>query len=212
MRAKHFVIRSRRLRRRFRDIVEGLWRRKALRLLAFVERPRGPQPKFTRRWRERKLDALQDLVLEAYLPRLRKWVSRGTTRVQVRFLKNDPRSDRARAVKDGLVKRGWNRKHLVYASFRSDGKCLKVGMSNKGLGRIAQQGKQVSFWNAARVVVYFPHRRKKKVLPALECALTHIFDPMHTDVWPAQPKYLDKCPACKDSERVRSIIRDLFPA
>jgi hypothetical protein len=212
MHRKPFLITNRRLAKRFTEQVSRLWRRKSRHLLDFVERPPGRQATFSRRWREREIDKLQNVLLEAYMPKLRRWVQDGNARLVVKFSRGDPRGERASMVRDAMVQRGLNRKHLVYASFRGDGKCLKVGRSNTGAGRIVQQRKDVAFWNATRVVVYFPHRRKKKVLPALECALTHLLDPIHTDIWPAQIKYHERCPACRDSARIRKLVEGLFPA
>jgi hypothetical protein len=70
----------------------------------------------------------------------------------------------------------------------------------------------VSFWHAREVIVYFPHRKAKRVLAALECALTHLLDPVHTEIWPARTKYLEKCQACRDCQRIRDLVEELLPA
>lgn len=200
------------VRRRFRLRLEELWRRKAAKLWQFAMRPRGRQPAFSKRWREKQIDALQNLVIEAYIPVLRRGVNRDTARVHLKFERSDPRSDRAKEVRRWLIDRGWERKDLVYATFDGRGRCLKVGRSNVGSKRISQQSMDVSFWHARKVIVYFPHRKTKRVLAALECALTHLLDPVHTHIWPAQTKYLEKCPACRDCKRIRALVEELLPA
>ena len=200
------------LRREFRLHLQELWRRKAVKLWQFTTRPGGRQPAFSKGWREKQIDALQNLVIEAHIPVLRRWVKRETARVRTRFEKSDPRSDRAKEVRRILVNRGWERKDLVYATFDRRGRCLKVGRSNVGSKRISRQSKDISFWHAREVIVYFPHRKTKRVLAALECALTHLLDPVHTEIWPARTRYLEKCPACRDSDRIRSLVEELLPA
>lgn len=200
------------IRRKFQARLEELWRRKGAKLLDFVTRNPGRRPVFTRDWRERQIDALQDLVIAAYLPVLRRWVNKDTARVHIVFGRSDPRSERAKVVRKNLTDRGWERKDLVYATFDGGRRCLKVGRSNVGSRRISQQSKDVSFWHARKIIVYYPHRKAKKVLAALECALTHLLDPVHTEIWPAQSRYLDKCQACRDSEGIRKCVEELFPA
>jgi hypothetical protein len=205
-------IENQRIRKKFRDRVEELWKRKGAKLREFSVRGRRQQPRFTRSWREQQLDALQDLVLDAYHPWLKKWVNKNTARVHFVFSRTDPRPERGRIVRKTLLARGLERKHLVYATFRADDRCLKVGRTNVGSKRISQQSKDVSFWHAKKIVVYIPHSKEKRVLPALECALTHLLDPLNKEVWPAQSKYLDKCKACRDCDRVRALVEALFPA
>jgi len=175
-------IEKRTIRKKFRARIEELWLRKAAGLLGFVARSPGRRPVFTRSWRETQIDALQNLIIEAHLPALRKWVNKDTQRVYIRFDRKDPRPERAKAVRRALVDRGLEQKNLVYATFAGNNRCLKVGRSNVGSRRISQQSKDVSLWHARKVVVYFPHRSARRVLPALECALTHLLDPVNKEI------------------------------
>jgi hypothetical protein len=198
-------------KRRFIEIVRRLSERGAWRLLTMVRNSPGIAPKLHKKWRERKIDELQDLVEEAHRKQLKRWVRKHADRQQVIFRRRIERNDKAVHVRDRLAK-DWNHRHpVVYVSFKSDGECLKVGRSDNGLGRIASQSFNYYFRDASRVVVYFPKRRKKKILPALECALTHLHRPFHLYNWPAEKKYLAKCQTCRDMKTVKRIVRERFP-
>jgi len=212
MAVRPLLITNPRLRKRFRDTINKLWRREGAKLFAYIEHNPGPPSRLSRSWRDRQADLLGDLVIASYLPYLRRWVRKRATRLHVRFSARTPRGEKARLVSERLTRRGWgHHKNIVYASFVGRKKCLKVGRSNVGLKRIVSQRRDVSFWHAGRVVLFFPKKRKRKVLPALECALTHLYDPIYTDIWPAQTKYGEKCPACRDTVGLRKLVEELFP-
>ncbi len=200
------------LQNRFREVVIRLSLRKAGRLLRLVERGQGKAAKFTRKWRNRKIEQLKAIVEEVHLPELRRWVRKNTRKAEVRFLGRTAKNDKAIEVKDRLSKHWGRQKHLSYCSFNTRRKCLKVGRSDIGLKRIAGQYAMYYFRDASRVVVYFPRRRRKKTLPRLECALTHVYRPYHLYQWPALSKYKEKCPACRDAKIVERQVRKLFPA
>jgi hypothetical protein len=204
---------SPRLQKRFRKIVGQLGQRTAWKLLHISEKSRGPQPKLSRKWREAKIGELQDIVERAYLPHLRRWVTKNTQRVGVRFSRRRVAKDaKASEVRDRLIKRWGNQRHLVYVSFAGRKRCLKVGRSDHGLGRIVSQQDAFYFRDSSRVEVYFPKHERKRILPALECALTHIFLPHHYYQKPSERKYLKRCPACHDMRRVSRIAKELYPA
>jgi hypothetical protein len=187
--------------------------RKGWKLLDVVKRARGAPRKLRRKWRERKIDELQDLVETAYVPHLRRWVRRNTHRAEVRFNRARIAKDaKASEVRDRLLGRWGRQRYLVYVPFARRGKCLKVGLSDHGFGRIVSQQDAYYFRDASRVAVFFPKRKKKKVLPALECALTHVFLPLHLYHNPASRKYRQKCPACHEMRVVTKAARKLFPA
>lgn len=199
------------LQKRYRGIIVELSLKKAANLLALAERRPGKVAKLTRRWRENKISQLRDILEKLHLPQLRKWIEKNTSRAEVRFRGALAKNDKAIEVKDRL-ERHWRRhKHLAYVSFRGK-KCLKVGRSDRGLARIANQWANYYFRDATRVVVFFPKQRKKKTLSALECALTHVYQPYHLYHWPALSKYREKCPACKDMKGAQHQVKKLFPA
>jgi hypothetical protein len=104
-------------RRRFVDVVEDLSERNAWRLLSMVRNAPGVTPKLTRKWRERKIDELQDLVEEAHRKQLKRWVRKNSYSQQVIFRKRIEKNDKAVHVRDRLA-RDWNPRHpLVYVSF-----------------------------------------------------------------------------------------------
>ena len=159
---------KRRAKKRFIEIIKKLTERNAWRLLAMVRDSPGVVPKLNRKWREKKIDEIQDLVEEAHRRELRKWVRKNAAKQQVIFRKRIEKNDKAVHVRDHLGKK-WNPRHpVVYVPFKRGGECLKVGRSDNGLGRIASQSFNYYFRDAKRVAVYFPKRRKKKILPALE--------------------------------------------
>jgi hypothetical protein len=185
--------------------------RKASRLLRLVGFSPRKVPELTAQWRDKQIDHLKSLIEEAYLPHLRGWVRKNTVRREVRFGSRFAKNDKALEVKQRLEARGCSHRHLVYVSFRGRKKCLKVGMSDRGLRRIASQWGQYFFRDASRVVVYFPKRKKRKILPALECALTHIFYPFHLYHWPSQRKYRERCRACRDMDNAKTLVKKIFP-
>jgi hypothetical protein len=191
-------------------LVDGLWKRKGAPLLAYVERSPGPQPKFTKAWRARRIAELQGIIVKAYKPTLREWVRSITERGEVRFHGGIPRNDKALVVRGRLDAKWGNYQQLAYVSFQGR-QCLKVGRSDRGLGRIANQWSHYFFRDASRVIVYFPKKDKKKTLPALECALDHLYDPFHSYQKPSERKYRQKCPACQQKKLVERLVRELFP-
>ncbi len=204
---------SPRLRKKFRRIVSDIGRRRAWELLRTVESPRGPQPKLSKKWRDRKIGELQDIVETVHLPHLRRWVRKKMHRVGVRFNRGRiSKDEKASEVRDRLVKRWGNQRHLAYVSFASGSRCLKVGRSDHGYGRIVSQQDAYYFRDASRVDVYLPKYEKKRMLPALECALTHLFPPYHYYQKPAARKYRKTCPACHAMKLVAKIAREIYPA
>lgn len=204
---------SPRLRNRFGEIVSQVGQRRAWKLLRIVESPRGRRPKLRKKWRDKMIDELQDIAETAHLPLLRHWVGKNTHRAGVRFdRRRVPKDTKASEVRDRLVKRWKKQRHLAYVSFAGRRRCLKVGRSDHGFGRIVSQQDTYYFRDASRVVVYFPKRERKRMLPALECALTHLFPPYHYYQKPSARKYMRTCPACHAMRLVRSIARELYPA
>jgi hypothetical protein len=200
------------LRRRFYGILDELWRRKLSSVFAAFTPSPGKHAKFTKTFREDRIEELDDLISEAYIPYFRRWVEKTAEKAQVKIPKRVECNNRAEWVATRLAKQYGRHKHLVYASFAGHKKCWKVGRSDRGLKRISSQADAYFFYHSNRVAVFYPRRRKKRVLPALECALTHIYDPRHLPKWPPLTKYLQKCPACRDIGLVRSIVRRMFPA
>lgn len=198
-------------RKRFIEIINELAEKSVWRLLAVVRDSPGTISKLNRKRREKRIEELQDLVEETHRKHLKKWVRKNADMQQVIFRKRIEKNDKAVHVRDKLAKQ-WNPRHPVaYASFNSRGTCLKVGRSDKGLDRIASQSFNYYFRDASRVVVYFPKRKKKKVLPALECALTHLYNPFHLYDWPAEKKFRSKCPTCRDMKAIKKVVRERFP-
>ena len=203
---------NQRIRKRFWQIVGELSVRKAPKLFGLFDPAPGKLPKLTRKWRDKKVAILSGLVEQGNLPALRRWVNKSTEKAEVRFGGRVPKNDKAIVVKDSLIARGHQHRHLVYVSFGRRRRCLKVGRSDNGLDRIANQWSQYYFRDARRVAVYFPNKRKTRMLPALECALTHLFPPFHSYQKPSKRKYAQKCLACQQIKFVERTLRKLFPA
>jgi hypothetical protein len=201
-----------RARKRFSAILEELSRRHVAKLAALAGESKGTIPALRKSWRSKKIKELKDLVEEGYKPQLRQWVKDNTVRREVKFQSWIEKNDKALRVKEKLERKWSRHRHLVYVSFASNKKCLKVGRSDRGLSPIASQCFTYYFRDASRVAVYFPKRKRKKVLPALECALTHLFSPFHLYQRPARTKFREKCPACKEAHLVEKEVKKLFPA
>src|SRR5947207_15973980 len=74
-------------KKRFIEIVSKLSEKNAWRLLAMVRDSPGVIPKLNKKWREKKIDELQDLVEEAHRRDMKKWVHKNADRQQVIFRK-----------------------------------------------------------------------------------------------------------------------------
>ena len=192
---------------KFGDIVFELNRRKSRKLLALAKA--GSIPKLTKKWREEKIDELQDLVEQSHLSGLKRWVRKNAEFEEVRFRGRSAKDNKAYEVRDRVLKRRGRRHHIIYVPFRRT-TCLKVGKSNHGLGRVASQIDAYYFRDATRVRVYFLKHSRKRFLPALECALTHLYRPFHLYKWPESKSYLRQCPTCKDMKFVRKAVKKLF--
>jgi hypothetical protein len=200
-----------RLLKKYRKILTELSLRKMSKLLVIVGDSKRKLPNLRRPWRDKKIRELEELVYRGYRPVLRAWIKKNTVKREVRFTSRIEKNNKALAVKERLEKKWGRHRHLVYVSFGSGRKCLKVGRSDNGLGRVAGQYAAYYFRDSRRVAVYFPKRKKKKVLPPLECALTHLFRPFHLYQRPAQTKFREKCPACRDARKVKKGAKRLFP-
>lgn len=197
---------------KFRKIVQKLWLRKASKLLgAIKKKERIDGRRLAKRYRETQLRKLLDLTEKIMLPVATQEVGKRTERRSVFFRKGMRRDKKWSHLKERMS-RDRKKTHLVYTLWDSSRRCLKVGRSDKGIGRLYGQRDSYYFWLAHRVKFYFPRKRKKGSLPALECVLTHKFRPKKFDVMPAKRKFRQKCPVCHMQKFVRREVRRLFPA
>jgi len=190
------------------QLLKKMWVRKTAPLLRDIGlKKAGPVPAFDRRYREGKIRQLGFFINQGMRKDLQKWVKKKASRKSV--LLGGTNGKNKWAVLRARLARQQKRRNLVYAFWR-DGQCLKVGRSEKGLGRIKQQKETVSFQRAKRVTVFFPKDNRKRSVPALECALTHLFEPP-APMKPAKRKWRDQCTVCKLKSRIKNQVRRLFP-
>lgn len=197
---------------KFRRTLKKLWIRKSARLLNAVERTEETNgKKLSKRHREKELAHLMELTEQLLLPKAIRHVSKTTDRRSVFFRRGTRRKTKWNVLRKRMG-RGRQRKHLVYTLWDAHGNCLKVGRSDGGIGRLGGQKDSYYFWFARRVTFFFPKRRKKGSLPALECVLTHRYQPRKFHVMPARRKFRQKCSICQLQRFVKKEVRRLFPA
>ncbi len=156
------------------NVLRKMWKRRSASLLRDlgVRKP-GAIPTFNRRYRDTQIKSIQHILSRSMRKNLKFWVRDTTTRRSV-FL-NGIAGNRKWEVVRRRLQRYQNQRNLVYVFWRGR-KCLKVGRSEIGLKRIEQQKGSALFQKASRVAVFFPSNGVKRSIPALECALTHLYN------------------------------------
>lgn len=193
---------------RVNNILRKMWKRRSASLLRDlgVKKP-GPIPTFSRRYREAQIKSIQLIVYRSMRKELKSWVKNTTTRRSV-FLNGIAGGQKWEVLRNRLH-RYEKQRNLVYVFWRGK-KCLKVGRSEIGLKRIEQQKGSALFQKARRVVVFFPSGGLKRSVPALECALTHLYN-IEPPIKPSKKKWRERCPLCKKRSWVKKKIRAWFP-
>ena len=173
---------------------------------------KGRRARFTRTYREKKLNLLLDLAEKASLPKIKKWVRTNTKRRSI-FFNKGLRGERKYETLEERLGRERRHPNLVYIFWGGHRKCPKVGRSDKGLQRLEAQRDHKYFRDARRITLFFSTRKKKSTLPALECALTHLYapSPSYTRVKPARRKFRQECFVCNLQHDIKSRIRTIFP-
>ena len=189
-------------------ILRKMWKRRVASLLRDVglKKP-GPTPAFSRKYRESQLRAIGTILDTSMRKRLKAWVKKTTTCRSV-HLDGVPGTRKWRVLQSRL-QHHQKQRNIVYVFWRGS-KCLKVGRSEIGLDRIKQQKGSAIFQKARRVAVFFPSNGLKRSIPALECALTHIYQ-LKPAVTPSKRKWRDRCLLCRTKRSVRKKLRRLFP-
>src|SRR5256885_14039932 len=93
-----------RAKKRFIEIVDKLSQKNAWRLLTMVGDSPGVIPKLNKKWREKRIVELQNLVEDAHRRELRKWVRRNPDKHQVIFTRRIEKNDKGVHVREHLAR------------------------------------------------------------------------------------------------------------
>ena len=100
-----------------------------------------------------------------------------------------------------------SRKTCIYIVWKKR-KCLYVGKTTTGQGRIASHFDKRWFSGATRLDIY--GTRGRRYLPALECVAIHRFQPSINRFKAESRRWTRKCPLCKIHREIDSELRYVF--
>lgn len=178
-----------------------MWDQRTDRLLRIVAGGRGPIRTFDRKYRDRIADELVGAAISAMKRRRGVW-PRGIEEHTIRLPNRNRR--KIEHMKRRYFDLGAPR-HFVYAFYRY-GRCLKVGRTEKGFGRITQYQDTVYLRDATSLWIAVPGSATRRSLPQLECLAHHFLDPKRNAVAPTRPPYRKRCPICSVERELRELV------
>jgi hypothetical protein len=87
-------------------------------------------------------------------------------------------------------------------------KCIYVGRTVRGKGRITSHFEKIWFPSITRIDVYYTSKRSE--IPKLECFAVHLFGPSKNENRPADKKWTKKCQVCEVRALIRSELKKIF--
>lgn len=194
------------LAKQFSNKLEALWKRRTAELRSIVIPQGVGQPlAFSPQVRDRLINDLLDDASEILVKRDARAEFKKT--YQSRHLK--------KIKGHGLLKRGKNlvswagsslKGPIIYA-FWSGSKCLYLG-KGKSWRRLKNYDKSAYLLSANSVEVFCISTKNQ--LGKAECLATHLFEPRDNQVKAARVKWGKECPVCREHDRVRDKLKDLF--
>lgn len=194
------------LAKHFSNKLDDLWRRRTAKLRSVViPRGVGQPPVFSPQVRDRLInellgDASAILVKREAREEFRKIVA----------------SRHLKKIKGyGLLNRGenliaWARSSLdgpiIYVFWRGE-KCLYVG-KGESWRRLKSYDKSAYLKEATSIEVFCVLTQSQ--LGKAECLATHLFDPRDNKVKAAKVKWGKACPICREHDRIRDQLKELF--
>lgn len=170
----------------------------------------GAPPRFAKRHVVRARKHLQQIASDALARKLaRREFERGVLGRKSWHITS--RKGHGRDAKKRHFKT-WFQEHIEYRNciyaFWDGRRCLYVGKTETGAGRIASHFVKFWFGKATRVDVYAT--RGRRVLPALECTAIHRFLPSYNKSKAESKKWTRKCPLCKVHKGIETELKDIF--
>lgn len=195
----------------FRRELNALYERRTdwLRHCLSGGRPGAPS-KFSRTIVNKAIEKLQDIASDALAKNLAR--SEFSDRVEDRHRwYNRKKKGWGRDAKKTNFKAWYKEKvrhrRCIYAFWAKD-RCLYVGKSAKGAGRVAGHFTEFWFGRASRIDVYAVTGDRD--LPMLECLGIHRFQPIYNKSKAEEKKWTAKCPLCKLHRDIESELRSIY--
>ena len=195
----------------FRRELDALYARRTdwLRHSIFRGRP-GPPTKFSRKTVNRAIKKLQAIASDALASSLAR--TEFFDRVEERYRwYNRKGKGHGRTAKVKNFKAWYRRKvrhrRCIYAFWAMD-RCLYVGKSKGGAGRVASHFTAFWFGQATRVDIYAVTGDRD--LPILECLGIHRFQPSYNKSRAEAKKWTAKCPLCKLHRGIEAELRSIY--
>lgn len=170
----------------------------------------GPPTKFSRKTVNRAIERLQSIASDALAKSLAR--TEFSDRVEDRHRwYNRKRKGHGRDAKKKNFKVWYKEKvrhkRCIYAFWGKD-RCLYVGKSVNGGGRIASHFSSYWFNKATRIDVYAVSGDRD--LPILECLGIHRFQPSYNKSKAEEKKWTAKCPLCRLQRDIESELRSIY--
>jgi len=170
----------------------------------------GPPSKFSRKTVNKAIESLQAIASDALAKNLAKTEFFDRVEERRRW-HNRKKKGWGRDAKKKNFKI-WYRakvrhKRCIYAFWAED-RCLYVGKSTTGAGRVASHFKEYWFSRATRIDVYAVTLDRD--LPILECLGIHRFQPSYNKSRAEEKKWTPKCPLCKLHRDIESELRSIY--
>ena len=195
----------------FRRELDALYERRTdwLRHCLTGGRP-GRPPKFSRKTLNEAIRRLQSIASDALATSLAKTEFSDRVEEKHRWLVRNTKGW-GRDAKQKTFKQ-WYRKNVrhrrcIYVFWEED-RCLYVGKSTGGGGRIGSHFREYWFGRATRIDVYTV--RGKRDLPILECLGIHRFQPAYNKSKAEEKKWTAKCPLCKLHRDIDAELRSVY--
>jgi len=194
----------------FRRELDALYERRTDWLRHCLSGRPGPPTKFSRKTVNKAIKRLQEIASDALAKSLAR--SEFSDRVEDRHRwYNRKAKGRGRDAKKRNFKKWYKtkvrHKRCIYAFWAKD-RCLYVGKSAGGGGRVAGHFNEFWFGNATRIDVYSVSGDRD--LPILECLGIHGFQPTYNKSKAEEKKWTAKCPLCKLHRGIEAELRSIY--
>lgn len=170
----------------------------------------GRPPEFSRKTVNKALKNLSQLAEDALAKNLARTEFAARVEERRRWFNRKRKGWGRDAKKKNFVK--WynakvRHRRAIYA-FWSEERCLYVGKTKNGAGRIASHFTAFWFGRVTRVDVYAVSGDRD--LPILECLGIHRFQPTYNKSKAEQKKWTAKCPLCKLQKDIAAQLRKIY--
>lgn len=164
--------------------------------------------KMSRKKREKKIHRLLELAIERMVRNnnIKKEFNQTAKKIKRLEIPKGNFQKRFGRFFQRAVSRIHNRK-FIYIFWGREKRCLYVGKSTTGTGRLRGYRRSIIFREATRAEIRVPVSRG---LDKLECMAIHILKPKYNEITPTKTKYTRKCPICKNAKRIKKELRSVF--